>query len=37
VDGRGEVAQYVRLYSQGSTYMALNRYTEAEVYGLPAR
>lgn len=37
VDGKGEVAQYVRLYSQGSTYTALNRYTEAEVYGLPAK
>ena len=37
VDGKGEVARYVRLYSQGSTYTALNRYTEAEVYGLPAK
>jgi hypothetical protein len=37
VDGKGEVAQYVRFYSQGSTYTALNRYTEAEVYGLPAK
>ena len=35
VDGKGEVARYVRLYSQGSTYTALNRYTEVEVYGLP--
>ncbi len=37
VDGKGEVARYVRLYSQGSTYTALNRYTEVEVYGLPAK
>jgi len=37
VDGKGEVARYVRLYSQGSTYTALNRYTEVEAYGLPVR
>ena len=37
VDGRGEVGQYVRLYSQGSTYTALNRYTEVEVFGRPAK
>jgi len=37
VDGKGEVARYVRLYSQGSTYTASNRYTEVEVYGLQAR
>jgi len=31
-------ARYVRLYSQGSTYRdSLNRYTEVEVYGLPAK
>ena len=35
--GKGEVARYVRLYSQGSTYTALNRYTEVEAYGLPVR
>jgi len=35
VAGKGEMARYVRLYSQGSTYTALNRYTEVEVYGLP--
>lgn len=27
----------VRLHSQGSTYTALNRYTEVEVYGIPLR
>jgi hypothetical protein len=36
IDGKGEAGRYVRLYSQGSTYTALNRYTEVEVYGLPA-
>ena len=35
VDAKGEVARFVRLYSQGSTCTALNRYTEVEVYGLP--
>jgi len=35
VDGKGEVARHVRLYSQGSTYTGMNRYTEVEVYGLP--
>jgi hypothetical protein len=29
-------ARYVRAYSKGSTFSALNRYTEIEVYGLPA-
>jgi hypothetical protein len=29
-------ARYVRSYSQGSTYSALNRVTEIEVYGIPA-
>jgi hypothetical protein len=28
--------RYVRCYSKGSTYSALNRYTEVEVWGLPA-
>jgi hypothetical protein len=37
VDGKGEVGRYVRLYSQGSTYTALNRYTEVEVFGRPAK
>jgi hypothetical protein len=36
VDGKGEKARYIRLYSQGSTYTALNRYTEVEIYGQPA-
>lgn len=37
VDAKGEKAQFVRLYSKGSTFSALNRYTEVEVYGLPAK
>ncbi len=38
VDAKGATARYVRLYSNGSTYRdPLNRYTEVEVYGLPAR
>jgi hypothetical protein len=35
LEAKGQTARYVRLYSQGSTYTALNRYTEVEVYGLP--
>jgi hypothetical protein len=34
---RGEKARYVRSYSMGSTYSALNRVTEIEVYGIPIR
>lgn len=34
IDAKGAQARYVRLYSQGSTYTALNRYTEVEVYGI---
>lgn len=38
VDAKGTKARYVRLYSKGSTYQdPLNRYTEVEVYGLPAK
>jgi hypothetical protein len=38
VDAKGATARYVRLYSNGSTYRdPLNRYTEVEVYGLPAK
>jgi hypothetical protein len=38
VDARATTTRYVRLYSNGSTYRdPLNRYTEVEVYGLPAR
>lgn len=33
VDAKGQKARYVRLYSKGSTYSPLNRYTEVEVYG----
>ncbi len=36
IDAKGITGRYVRAYSQGSTYTALNRYTEIEVYGLPA-
>jgi hypothetical protein len=37
IDAKGVVGRYVRLYSKGSTYSALNRYTEVEVYALPAK
>ena len=38
IDAKGIKARYVRLYSRGSTYRdPLNRYTEVEVYGLPAK
>ena len=38
VDAKDTKARYVRLYSRGSTYRdPLNRYTEVEVYGLPAK
>ncbi|MBK9137664.1 MAG: hypothetical protein IPM17_02715 [Verrucomicrobia bacterium] len=37
IDAKGVVGRYVRLYSRGSTYSALNRYTEVEVWGVPAK
>lgn len=38
VAANGVKARYVRLYSRGSTYRdPLNRYTEVEVFGLPAK
>lgn len=38
VDAKDTKARYVRLFSAGSTYSdPLNRYTEVEVYGLPAK
>lgn len=37
IDAKGEKARYVRLYSKGSTFSALNRYTEVEVYALAAK
>ncbi len=38
VDAKNTKARYVRLYSKGSTYRdPLNRYTEVEVYGVPAK
>lgn len=36
VEARGVRARYVRLHSNGSTADELNRYTEVEVYGVPA-
>lgn len=33
IDAKGVEGRYVRLYSRGSTYSALNRYTEVEVWG----
>ena len=35
IEGKGAVARYVRLYSDGSTVSRLNEYTEIEVYGRP--
>lgn len=37
VDGKGEVARYVRLYSNGNTTDELNHYCEVEVFGTPAK
>jgi hypothetical protein len=37
IDAKGVTGRYVRLYSRGSTYSALNRYTEVEVWGMPAK
>lgn len=38
VSAKNTKARYVRLYSKGSTFSdPLNRYTEVEVYGLPAK
>lgn len=37
IDAKGVEGRYVRCYSKGSTYSALNRYTEVEVWGLPAK
>jgi hypothetical protein len=36
VPAKGEKAQFVRLWSRGSTESALNEYTEVEVWGKPA-
>jgi hypothetical protein len=35
VDGRGTIARYVRLYTNGNTDNDLNHYIEVEVYGKP--
>ncbi len=39
IDAKGTKARYVRLYSNGSTYLhdKLNRYTEVEVFGVPSK
>ena len=37
IDAKGEKAQFVRLYSKGSTESALNEYTEVEIYGRPPK
>jgi hypothetical protein len=37
IEGKGTVARYVRLYSDGSTVSRLNEYTEIEVYGRPPK
>jgi len=37
IDGKGEKARYVRLYSNGSTASEMNHYIEVEVFGKPAK
>lgn len=37
VDPKGAKAQFVRLYSAGSTDSKMNEYTEVEIYGRPAK
>lgn len=37
VDGKGSVARYVRLYSNGNSANEFNHYIEVEVFGRPAR
>jgi hypothetical protein len=37
IDAKGVEGQYVRCYSKGSSYSALNRYTEIEVWGSPVK
>ena len=37
VDAKGVKTRYLRLYSNGSTADEMNRYTEVEVYGKPAK
>ncbi|HNQ88436.1 MAG TPA: hypothetical protein PKM73_07480 [Verrucomicrobiota bacterium] len=36
MDAKGVEGRYIRCYSKGSTYSALNRYTEIEAWGIPA-
>ena len=37
IDGKGQTARYVRLYSNGNTSDELNHYCEVEVFGQPAK
>jgi hypothetical protein len=37
IDAKGDKAQFVRLYSKGSTDSSLNEYTEVEIYGRPPK
>jgi hypothetical protein len=37
VDGRGAIARYVRLYSNGNNANNLNHYVEVEVFGRPSK
>jgi hypothetical protein len=37
IEGKGEVARYVRLYTNGNTTDELNHYVEVEVFGAPAK
>ena len=34
IDAKGKKVRYIRMYSNGSTFSRLNRYTEVEVWGL---
>jgi hypothetical protein len=37
VDGKGSIARYVRLWSNGNNANQLNHYIEVEVFGRPAK
>jgi hypothetical protein len=37
IAARGEKAQFVRMFSRGSTESALNEYTEVEIWGKPVK
>jgi hypothetical protein len=37
IAAKGEKAQFVRMFSRGSTESALNEYTEVEIWGKPVK